>query len=329
MNIAIIGAGFSGLALAYFLLQSSAHVTLFDAVGIGGGASGIATGLLHPYPGEQGRRSWMADEAIAATKDVLKQVEEGTGRTIASYDGIVRIIKNEEQREVFLSHIERHGDVEQIDDRSFLIRSGVTVHCPSYLQGLWELIEQRGGKLIRRRVSSLSELEDFDQVVIAAGNGIFQFDETKNLRVRSTKGQVLTAQLPPHLHGIQKSLIGKGYLAKGERPDICYVGSTYEKGVVSEEPDLAFAQKEILPKIAFIFPEVDQLKILGCKAGFRVSRNGNPYPIAGRLSEKAWVFTALGSRGLLYHAYLAQLLSNALLKNSAIPQEAAPIFLSK
>lgn len=51
MNIAIIGAGFSGLALAYFLLQSSAHVTLFDAVGIGGGASGIATGLLHPYPG--------------------------------------------------------------------------------------------------------------------------------------------------------------------------------------------------------------------------------------------------------------------------------------
>ena len=40
-KIAIVGAGFAGLAAAYFLSQKN-HVTLFDKKGIGAGASGIA-----------------------------------------------------------------------------------------------------------------------------------------------------------------------------------------------------------------------------------------------------------------------------------------------
>lgn len=45
MRIAIIGAGFSGLAAAwYFLQQPHLEVTVFDKKGIGGGASGVAAG---------------------------------------------------------------------------------------------------------------------------------------------------------------------------------------------------------------------------------------------------------------------------------------------
>jgi hypothetical protein len=50
---AIIGGGFAGVATAWHLLAagkgSVAGLDLFDASGLGGGASGAAAGLLHPY----------------------------------------------------------------------------------------------------------------------------------------------------------------------------------------------------------------------------------------------------------------------------------------
>ena len=50
---AIIGGGFAGVATAWHLLAagqgSIATLDLFDASGLGGGASGAAAGLLHPY----------------------------------------------------------------------------------------------------------------------------------------------------------------------------------------------------------------------------------------------------------------------------------------
>ncbi len=71
MKIAIIGAGFAGLAGAYYLSEHF-QVTLFDLKGIGGGASGISSGLLHPYPGEKGRRSWHAARGFGSNKGIAK-----------------------------------------------------------------------------------------------------------------------------------------------------------------------------------------------------------------------------------------------------------------
>jgi glycine/D-amino acid oxidase-like deaminating enzyme len=324
MKIAVIGAGFCGLSLGYFLLQSGrSAVTLFDPKGIGGGASGIATGLLHPYAGEQGHRSWRATEAIGATRDLLKQVERTIGRAVVSEGGILRVMQNDAQRQSFLSHIERYGDVEQINESSFLIRSGMTIHCQTYLQGLWKMVEQRGGVLIPQGITSLSELSAYDQVILAAGGGIIGFPESEQLRYRRTKGQVLTAEVPVHLHAKVRSMIGKGYLAAGEDPGICYLGSTYEKPVISEEPDRDFAERAILPKTASFFPDVDQLRIVDCRSGVRVSRLGHYYPIVARFSPSTWALTAMGSRGLLYHAYLARFLAEAILTSDStqIPSE--------
>ena len=50
---AIIGGGFAGVATAWHLLAAAdraiAGIDLFDAAGLGGGASGAAAGLLHPF----------------------------------------------------------------------------------------------------------------------------------------------------------------------------------------------------------------------------------------------------------------------------------------
>ncbi|KAI4344244.1 hypothetical protein L6164_011492 [Bauhinia variegata] len=51
---AVLGAGFAGLSVVWHLLKHSPkelqlRIDIYDEVGVGGGASGISGGLLHPY----------------------------------------------------------------------------------------------------------------------------------------------------------------------------------------------------------------------------------------------------------------------------------------
>ncbi|KZV28377.1 hypothetical protein F511_16745 [Dorcoceras hygrometricum] len=54
LRYAVLGAGFAGLSVAWHLLQHASEeihlcVDIYDEAGVGGGASGVAGGLLHPY----------------------------------------------------------------------------------------------------------------------------------------------------------------------------------------------------------------------------------------------------------------------------------------
>eukprot|EP00268_Persea_americana_P057036 TRINITY_DN6802_c0_g1_i10.p1 TRINITY_DN6802_c0_g1~~TRINITY_DN6802_c0_g1_i10.p1 ORF type:complete len:212 (-),score=41.31 TRINITY_DN6802_c0_g1_i10:1077-1712(-) len=54
LRYAVLGAGFAGLSVAWHLLKHSPKdarvcVDIYDELGIGGGASGVSGGLLHPY----------------------------------------------------------------------------------------------------------------------------------------------------------------------------------------------------------------------------------------------------------------------------------------
>lgn len=307
MKIAIIGAGFCGLATAWHLLEKGCQVTLFDPRGIGGGASGIATGLMHPYPGEDGRRSWKADEAMAATQELLAIAG------IKPQMGILRHLQNEEQRQSFSSHAKTYGDVEERGDFVF-ITSGMTIPCPRYLQGLWEACARRGACLVEQTVEDVHELRGFDAVIVAAGKGAV--DLCPDLKVSRIKGQVLRCRLK---QAPAYSLIGKGYVAKGEG-QICAVGSTYERNV-SEEADPAFAAADILPKVSIYFPEIATAEVLEARAAMRVVRIGHYIPMVGQLDERTWVITAMGSRGLLYHAYFAKLLAAAICGDNLLPKE--------
>src|ERR1700722_14110313 len=138
MKIAIIGAGLSGMSVAWHLIESArCSVTIFDHNGIGGGASGIAAGLMHPYTGERAKRSFLATEGIAATKRLLTIAQEKSETALANDTGIIRYMQNKEMQSSFLSHAEIFKDVEPYCDNSFLIRSGMTIFCHRYLHALW------------------------------------------------------------------------------------------------------------------------------------------------------------------------------------------------
>ncbi len=275
---AVIGAGFAGLAAAYFLSEKY-QVTLLDQKGIGAGASGISSGLLHPYPGEKGRLSWHAEEAMAMAKKLIQEAEDALGRPVANRNGILR-----------LGPILNPGpDVVELGPEKYLITSGMTVFPKLYLQGLWLVCQKRGVKLQIEKVGSLEALQGYEMVVLAAGAGIRSFKEQEKLKINFVKGQILTCALEEPL---ERSISSKIYTALTEDPLKCHVGSTYERDVIDEIADQEKAVSLLKPT----------LPVLDCRAGIRVTNPAHYFPILEKVGSHHYVITALGSRGLLYHA---------------------------
>lgn len=302
MRVAVIGAGFAGLAAAWHLAQR-AEVVVFDPLGIGGGASGIAAGLAHPYVGEEVRRSYLADEAMEAMGVLIDLVEQKLGRAVSSR-GLVRLVEDASKWE----RLEGQHDVHALGEGRFLITSGRVVNCPLYLNGLWQLVEDKGGKLTRERVQDLEALEGFDAVIVAAG--AWSGKLVGPLAASVLKGQVLVCEAKEIGVLPQMSVVGKGYMAiEGTR---CYLGSTYERSFADEKSDRQVCEQIIVPKVAAFFPGVAELDIIEARASLRLCvrehREGVPdyFPLMRKHKEGIWVLTGMGSRGLLYHALLGK-----------------------
>ncbi len=277
---AVIGAGFAGLAAVYFLSKKY-EVTLFDEKGIGGGASGISSGLLHPYPGEKGRLSWHAEEGMKLSKQLIDEAENALGEKVADRNGILR-----------LGPILKPGpDVIELAPEKFLITSGMTVFPSLYLKGLWKICEKKGVELKVQKISALGELQGYDLIVFAIGAGLRFFKEKESLKINFVKGQILNCALEKPL---ERSISSKVYTALTENRFECHVGSTYERDVIDEIPNQEKAVALLKPTLA----------VKGCRAGIRVTNPAHYFPIVQQIGPHHYVITALGSRGLLYHALM-------------------------
>jgi glycine/D-amino acid oxidase-like deaminating enzyme len=291
VKIAVVGAGLAGVALTYWLSKGGAEVTLYDEVGLAGGASGIAPGLLHPYTGRKARTSARERQGLDSTLALIDLVGEDVIRS----RGIVRFVLEEapfreaaSQPDVTwwsASETAEKLDCEPLD--AVFIESGLTLNVPLYLERLFAL---SGATLIQEHVDRPS---GYDATVLATGPAI-------HLDVDRVRGQMLELRWPGGLPVPPHSLIGRKYLVPlGET---CLVGATYERG----EPEDAKA--EILPHIAAIYPALADAEVLATRVGVRVS---GP-PIAGQIGPNLYALTGLGSKGLLYHSLLAQELAQLI-----------------
>lgn len=306
MKVAIIGAGLAGCGVAYFLIEEGAKVTLFDQRGVGSGASSACSGLLHPYPGLSAKRSIRATEGIAATKQLLQVAAAHTPKVVSEGSGIYRRGVNQEQIEQFRQHAVDWGDVEEVEEGLFLLHTGITVYPEHYFEGLMVHLFKRGLRLDEKRVDDLALLSDYDAIVLACGWGLRTFAQCAHLPLTFTKGQSLKmAGTPPY----SKSYIEKGYIAHLGGKKSYDLGATYEKGDFSDAPDLQTAIALLEQRHS---TSIDPGQVLECKAGVRVSHKGNYLPIAEQIGERLYLFTGLGSRGLLYHALFGSILSKKI-----------------
>ena len=187
----------------------------------------------------------------------------------------------------------RGDDVEVLGEDLFLIRSGITVFAKLYLEGLWKAAERQGAIIHIQKIECLSELENFDLIILAVGAGIFHFPECSHLKINTVRGQAVACRLEKPL---ERSEVAKQYTAVTEDPLVCHVGATYERGSRSDVPDPEEAVRLLQPS----------LPVLSVRAGVRVTNPAHYFPILEKINPKTWVLTALGSRGLLYHAYFAK-----------------------
>jgi len=311
MKVAIIGAGLAGLSTCWHLCQFPLiQTTLFDPKGIGGGASGIAAGLLHPFPGKRALRSWDAAKGIQETRILIEISEKTLNRSVCEVTGIFRPAVTTQQKKDFSVRAKEDEDAQWLEHSDFgpglWIRHGITLYSRLYLDGLWNACQTKGAAMIQHAISSLQDLDAFDAIILAAGFETLRF--APHLPLQVTKGQTLICRWPERL---PFSLVSQGHIAPTENPSFCHIGSTYEHDYFSLEPDQSVIL-ELIEKTAKFYPPVRDFDVIEVRAGARISRPKGYRPIVEKLNIKTWVFTGLGSRGMLYHAWLGKQLAQEI-----------------
>lgn len=326
MHIAIIGAGFCGLACAWHLAQNGDHqIALFDAREIGQGASGVAAGLLHPYAGARANKSWRADEGMQATLKLLQIAEKAAKKKIYKSQGLLRIAVTHSQEVDFYRCADLHSDVHgrtanacqsAVDGLApypgIFIDTAITVDCLQYLQGLWSACAAVGLTFEQRSIKSISELNAFDRIVITMGASSNVFPELAQIKITPVKGQVLELEWPEKLSPLPYPIASNAYLLMDPNKRSCITGATYERDFVNDQPDLNKAIAEIMPKVQTLFPMLDQSLVVGCRSGIRASTAGHR-PLIKNIGNRLHVLTGMGSKGLLYHALFAEQLAKEML----------------
>lgn len=320
MHIAIVGAGFSGLAVAWQILtHPSIPVTslvIFDQKGIGGAASGIAAGLLHPFAGAHAKLNRLGREGMQATSELIQVAETTLGKSVAIEQGILRPALTKEQKQDFMLCSQKYPeDAQWLESEQCLslypylaqapgiwFKDGLTVNSLLYLQGLWQACLKRGAQLEIKQISSMDELRAFDLKILTLGASSSSFTSH---RLSLVKGQVLELAWPDSLPPLPFALNSQAYLLMSPEGKTGLAGATFEKGFSSYEPDIEKAKAEILPKVYAMLPGLQGAEIINCFAGMRVVTPTH-LPLIEQIGKREWILTGMGSKGLLYHALMAK-----------------------
>jgi glycine oxidase len=325
--VRVVGAGLAGIALADALLQRGIPCVLLDRVGIGAGASGAATGLLHPLPGLRAIPGWRAAEAFRMARLSVERRAQRTPQIIAA-TGVFRP-SSSLQREDFL-RASREGwgiwcsggppcSVPQALAREGLwLAEGCVVNVPLYLQTWVAELVERGLEL--QFGQPIEEADPAQTTVWCTGHVLasrLPF-ACSVVRGQALEIEPLEEQERPTL---SCGIAGRAYLAPlGNR---WIVGATFEHHAPDSVPDLARARQALSARVEELWPGgrlLDQ-PVQRIHLGHRLSTPDH-YPIAGQLPDQSWVWTGLGSRGLLYHVLGAHELAEALIHQdpSRIPE---------
>jgi glycine/D-amino acid oxidase-like deaminating enzyme len=192
------------------------------------------------------------------------------------------------------------------------IKEGLTLDVNTYLQGLWKACASHGTQHHQQAMMTPGDVALYDRILIAMGHLSKNFPPLKDLPIAAVKGQNIELKWPTHVHPLPFSLNSQKYVVM--RPDntSCLVGSTYEHQFATPKAEREIALKEIMPNILDFFPSLKDAEVLSVRAAFRAS-SPNHLPLVGKISDKFYFFTGLGSKGLLYHAWVGKHVARALI----------------
>jgi glycine/D-amino acid oxidase-like deaminating enzyme len=349
-DFCVIGAGLAGMHVALELVERGASICVVDPRGIAGGASGTPVGLANPATGRYASRSWNAEVSLNHLTSRLLQAQYNSASKLFKQTGVLRPamdekiasrmrnnLKNDEWEPESVTWFDEnelksfHPGINCVEGGVW-VRNGLTVHIPEYLNALEVILNERYCIFIlgdqyellkddtwKLRFHSGNEIT-FKTAIFTAGIWTSHSDIWTHLKMHAVKGQTLilnTEKTIPFDHAVS----ALGYFSKIGDKSLIY-GSTYEHKFDHNEPDLA-GQEYMLKRFQRVLPALaKKSQVLSNWASIRASTlDRKPYIGAHNTIEDCYVFTGLGSKGLLYSSFGAQILVDHILKNESIPLE--------
>jgi glycine oxidase len=218
---------------------------------------------------------------------------------------------------------------------ALLVETGGAVEIPLLVDSILSAVLRTGGE-IRLGCSLTTFSEQTDRVeavltasseertschrlLLACGAGFRSLRALDGLGLHAVKGQAIDVRVD-HVLSLLPHLSGAGYVAWSG--DIATVGSSFEHRFEDPTPDPKIGAG-LLSRATRMLPALAGAEIVAYRAGIRVTKVGRRLPAVGPLPghQRVWLFTALGSRGLLMAPLIGSRLPDFLAGEQQIPNE--------
>ena len=182
-------------------------------------------------------------------------------------------------------------------------------------EGLDEWSEDHAGV---RVVLSSGRVLETRQLILATGPDLIHHPKTKDLNLHPIKGQRIRLQKPPDWHESILPLSGSGFIL--DEGATLSIGATFEHEWAEDGPTEQ-GRIELIDQAAKMMPEVRDMEIIEHTAAVRITVPGTRMPMIGPLpsSPRTWVFTGLGSKGILMAGLLGMKIPDFFNDLEAIP----------
>jgi glycine oxidase len=336
MNVLVLGGGVIGCAVAYYLAQAGATVTLLERDTCASHASGAAAGILDPFHIERPVRNW-AEASLNLFGPVCAQIKEVTGID-PLYDPTIRKISISyapskellEEGMEKLSPQEALALVPQLNpdiDHAFLYPPVPCLDAKRYTQGLAKLIIHLGVDVLENTQVDQLLIQQERVVGVQAGDKTFYADQVVDCTgswagtltplatsIRPARGQIIVIQTPPGWLSQVVYAPGDTYL--GPKLDgRILLGSTVEDAGYDESVTVEGALG-ILARATKAVPAIAQFPLLTYWGGLR-PRSGDDFPIIGPHAtlKNLWVATGHFRNGVILSLITGQELAPWILQN--------------
>lgn len=333
-NILVVGAGLSGVTVAYQLIKKNVNITLIDNQI--NHSSIVAAGMINPLVFRRMNKSWRADEFIPYLHSFYREVEAVTGVSFFHPIKIRRMFSSEQERnywlekqstkeyQLYMAPITKEDDNYTKAKNQFgsgRVQNASYVDTSLFLNGIKAYISQNG--TIQNEEFDYSQLKElkykgvtYDDIIFCEGYLGKENPWFGQLPIGQTKGEVLVIKansLPNNESVNRKCFI----LPLGNHH--FKVGSTYEWNCT----DTSITEKgknAILEKISYLTDE--KVTVIDQKAGIRPT-SIDRRPLIGSHPEinNYHIFNGLGTKGYMISPLLSEEFTNYLLSGNPLNKE--------
>jgi glycine oxidase len=353
-DVAVVGGGVIGCAIAYRLATAGLSVEVIERDGIASHASGNAYGGLYATfgPGIPGPALAVAKKSIELHKELDPEIESESDidtefRPSRSIDvamdesALKEVHENAEWWESADLPVERLSP-ESILDLEPLITPNIiggVRHLSHYEVDSYKLtlalataFESHGGVIRSGNVVSLATqgevtLESGSAIsapvrIICSGPwaGANEIAGIPNLPIRPVKGEIIRLAFPGNEFN-HRVVNGRPYIAR--KPDgLVWIGTTDEETGFDETATVS-ARESILAGALELAPALETAVIEQHTACLRPT-SADGLPMVGQVDDGLYVANGAGSKGILYSHMIAEWIADSVMEDTdSVPAEFA------